>query len=88
MNETMPTGMVCVSTFSDSTSGMKNSFHIHTPFRMQTEARPGRSSGRTILRKIRHSPAPSTRAASPSSRGITAINGVNISTPSGRPSAV
>src|SRR5699024_6664981 len=42
-----------------------------------------RLTGRTIERKVRHAPAPSTRAACNSSRGIPDMKAVNSSTANG-----
>ena len=50
-------------------SGRKKLFHVATIDSSSTVTIAGRSSGRATCRKVRSSPAPSTRAASSSSSG-------------------
>ena len=49
--------------------GHRKSFHVVTNVKIATAASDGRTTGSTICHQIRHSPAPSTRAASRRSLG-------------------
>ena len=44
--------------------GSRNWFHKPTKFKIATVAKPGLAIGSMIWKKVRHSPAPSTAAAS------------------------
>ena len=63
------------------TSGQRKLFHWSTKETTASVASAGLESGRTTRRKIVHSPAPSSRAASSSSRGIVRKNWRNRKIP-------
>ena len=67
-----PTGSVIPSRVWSISDGHRKSFHDVTNVKIATAASDGRTSGSRIDHQIRHSPAPSTRAASIRSLGTPA----------------
>src|SRR6266545_2058504 len=64
-----PTGNVLFSGVGSMSDGHRKSFHEVTKVKIATVATVGRTRGSMICHQIRHSRAPSTRAASISSLG-------------------
>src|SRR3712207_6072566 len=64
-----PTGSVLFSIVGSISDGQRKSFHDVTNVKIATAARDGRTSGSISDHQIRHSPAPSIRAASSRSLG-------------------
>src|SRR5713226_5629637 len=69
-NVARPTSTTPMSVDRVAISGQRKLFHWSTNANTASVARAGRDSGSTTRQKIAHSPAPSSRAASSSSRGI------------------
>src|SRR5688572_33479459 len=68
-NAARPTGSVMPSGVCNISDGHRKSFHDVTKVKIATAASEGRTIGSRIDHQIRHSPAPSTRAASIKSDG-------------------
>ena len=68
-NRASVSGRVSWSGSRSSTSAKKNSFQEEMKANIAVATMPGRSSGSTMLTRIRSRPAPSTAAASSRSRG-------------------
>ena len=62
-------GSVCDPGPVSMTIGIRNSFHVQTKKKTTRTDRVGRIIGKTTLHKVLHFPAPSTIAASRTSRG-------------------
>lgn len=70
---------------SENTSATSMSFHTHRNWKIPSEAMAGPPSGITTRANSRSSPAPSSRAASSSSRGISAKKFRSRNTANGSP---